>query len=100
MVSKNERTLVIWPEYFDSNRSYKDGRRVPVAAAVSNPQLDEVSKVLTQLDIKHKVDAKAAYPATWSKKGGRILIPKTQAKSKIIKWVAKRLKQNRQQASS
>jgi len=98
MVSKRQRLIVLWPEYFDSNLSVKRGRRVTAKMGVSNPKLDEITKVLKQLNIKHSTEAHAAYPGTWWKRNGRILIPykKNQQKTKIIKWVGRKLKLNRQ----
>jgi len=99
MASKEQRLLVLWPEYFDSNLTCGQGRRIPVSAAVSNPKLEEISKSLTLLDIKHQVEPDACYPGKWHSKGGRVLLSKSQPKTKIIKWVAKRIKMTRQAQS-
>lgn len=99
MASKDQRLLVLWPEYFDSNLSYRQGRRISVSAAVSNPKLEEISKALTNLDIKHQLEPEACFPGQWHKKSGRVLMSKSQPKTKIIKWVAKRLKTTRQATS-
>ena len=98
MVSKRQRLIVLWPEYFDSNLTVKQGRRVTLKIGIANPRLDEVSKALKQLNIKHTVEENAAYPGTWWKRNGRVLIPykKNQQKTKIIKWVGRKLKLNRQ----
>jgi len=98
MVSKRQRLIVLWPEYFDSNLTVKQGRRVSAKMGISNPKLDEISKVLKQLSIKHTKEPEAAYPGTWWKKNGRILIPykKNQKKTQIIKWVGRKLKLGRQ----
>jgi signal recognition particle subunit SRP19 len=98
MVSKRQRMMVLWPEYFDSHRTVSQGRRVTAKMGVSNPKLDEISKVLKTLSIKHTTDVNAKYPATWHKPGGRILIPyvKDRKKTQVIKWVGRKLKVNRQ----
>ncbi len=97
MVTKRQRMIVLWPEYFDSNLSIKQGRRVPAKAAVSNPKLDEITLILKQLNIKFQKEPKAAYPSTWFKPGGRVLIPKkSHNKQKILKWVSRKLKASRQ----
>lgn len=99
MVSKDQKLLVIWPEYFDSNLTYRQGRRVSASAAVSNPRLEEIDKALTVLGMKHKLEPEACFPGDWHKKSGRALLSKSQPKTKIIKWVAKRIKMERQAAS-
>lgn len=89
--------IVLWPEYFDSNMSIKQGRRVPAKSAVSNPKLEEIQKALKSLGIKFQSEPKAAYPSTWYKPGGRVLIlKKGHNKQKLLKWVSRKLKASRQ----
>jgi len=98
MPSKRQRLIVLWPEYFDSNKSVSQGRRVKAKMGVSNPKVEEISKALKTLKIKHTVDQNAAHPSTWWKKNGRVLIPykKNQKKTQIIKWVGRKIKLSRQ----
>ena len=98
MVTKRQRMIVLWPEYFDSNRTVKEGRRVTAKMGVSNPKMEEISKVLKQLNIKHSLEKEASYPGTWWKQNGRVLLTykKNQKKTQVIKWVGRKLKLNRQ----
>ena len=51
MVSKGERIVVLYPEYFDASLSRKEGRRVPKRLAVSTPKLEDIEKAARNLKL-------------------------------------------------
>jgi len=55
---------VIWPVYFDANRSRKMGRKVPKRLAVPSPRIEELEKALRKLKVEYEVRRGAAYPNT------------------------------------
>ncbi len=96
LVTRKEGKIVLWPIYFDSNVSHGQGRRVSMATAVSNPKVEEISEALKNLGYSHRVEREVAHPARWWRSEGRVVLKKKQPKSKLIKWVGKRLKTERQ----
>jgi len=83
----------LWPAYFDSARSWSEGRRVPLNLAVINPSVDEISDAARRLGLEAIVEADKCYPSTWWRREGRVLIRKVKglSKTKIIRMVAEEL---------
>jgi len=101
MPSKKEGFIVLYPEYFDRNITRREGRKVPRAMAVSNPDLKMLSNAARKLGIKHTVDDKHHFSARWYEKRGRILITsraplkgegKKLSKTQIITLMGQRLR--------
>ena len=47
----NDRRIVIYPVYLNSKRTLAQGRRVPAAAAVDDPSLEEIGFALNTLQL-------------------------------------------------
>ena len=101
MPSKKEGYIVLYPEYFDKAISRREGRMVPRALAVANPDLKVLSNAVRKLGFKHQVDEKHHFSARWFDRRGRILIlsrapvkgdGKKLSKTQIIAMIGKRLK--------
>ncbi len=82
---------IIWPAYFDSNKTRTEGRRVPKNLAVPNPKISEVTQAVERLGLKNEVNAEAGYPRTPWAKTGMLLVEKKDVKEKIILKIAKQL---------
>lgn len=81
--------LVIWPQYFDKNRSRKMGRRLPKSKATSNYTLDDVYEASKRAGFKTFLDPKPKYPPTWWDDQGRIIVePNELKKYEVIKRIA------------
>jgi signal recognition particle subunit SRP19 len=87
--------LVIWPLYFDSDRSRSQGRMVPSSDGISNPTLDEVVAGAIRSGFDPEVEREKRHPKTWHECAGRILLPKKEPKSMVLKRIAKNLKGKR-----
>lgn len=88
--------LVIWPIYFDSTASRKDGRRVKRRYALKSPALDEIAEAARMLGFDPIIEQDKSYPALWWKKGGRVLIKKTETpKSSILREIASKIREMR-----
>jgi signal recognition particle subunit SRP19 len=87
--------LVIWPLYFDSDRSRSGGRMVSSAEGVSNPALDAVIAAAIRSGFDPEVEREKRHPKTWHDSAGRILLPKREPKSLVLKKIAKNLKGKR-----
>jgi signal recognition particle subunit SRP19 len=86
--------LVIWPLYFDAERSRKDGRMVPLQDAVSNPNLDIIITAAIKSGFKPEIERESKHPKTWHLEdaSGRILLAKKGSKSAALKRIAGSLK--------
>jgi signal recognition particle subunit SRP19 len=82
---------IIWPIYFDCNKSREEGRRVPKNCAVQSPKILEIKDAADKLGLENEVNLEAHYPKTPWAKTGMILVEKNEAKEKIIQKLAKQL---------
>ena len=82
---------IIWPIYFDTNRTRKEGRRVPKSLAVQLPKIDEVKLAVDRLGLKNEVRLEAHFPKRPWAKTGMLLVEKREAKERIIQKIAKQL---------
>lgn len=94
---RKQRKIVLWPVYFDSSKTRKEGRKVPKNIAVPNPNLSEIQKAAEHLGMKPEVETNAAYPAIHWRKTGRILVQKRETKMQTLMKMAKEIVVIRQQ---
>ena len=88
---RKKNKILLWSVYFDSEKTRTQGRRIPKSLAVSSPKLDELQRAAKRLGLNPEVVSDAAHPYyPWSKRG-LLIIPKNEAKGKILKKVAKEL---------
>ena len=88
---RKQNKLILWPVYFDVNKSRTDGRRVPKNLAVSSPKIDELQRAAKRLGLQPEVVPDAAHPNFSRSKTGLIVVPKTGSKDKTLKKFAKEL---------
>lgn len=91
MEEKNKR-IVVWPFYFDVNKSRSEGRKVPRNLAVKEPTLEKIVKAARKAGYKVKVEEGAKHPAHWYNKKGRIFVFSSEKKTVIIRKIAEMLK--------
>ena len=96
MVSRGDRIVVLWPEYFDSTIPRTKGRRVSKKNAVPHAKLDQLIAAAKDLELDYVVEKKCSHPIRWWKKSGRLLVRKVQKKSRILKRVGARMAYNHQ----
>ena len=72
-----EKFNTIYPNYLDSNKTYKLGRRIATTDAVAEPTLQDIHEALVQLDIRHVIQPHKGYSrdatARWDN-NGRVLV--------------------------
>lgn len=95
MVSKGDRIVVLYPLYFDANRSRAEGRRVPRKLAVASPKLEELAEAARQADYRVEVEADRSHPRRPWAGDGRVLIVGGGKKSAIVQAVGEVLKAQR-----
>ena len=91
MARNRDGRLIIWPVYFDSSRSRKEGRRVQKEFAVNSPSVDEIFTVSKKLGLSPEIQDEKGHPSQGANKGGRVLVRKSAPKEKIINDIAKGL---------
>jgi len=82
---------IIWPVYFDCNKTRKDGRRVPKSIAVQSPKIAEIKEAADKLGLENELNLEAHFPQAPWVKSGMMLVEKNEAKEKIIQKLAKQL---------
>ncbi len=89
-----EKKYVLWPIYFDRQKTKKEGRRVTKDIAVPNASIEEIVKAARKMGLNPQKEEKA-YPGRWWKKEGQVLVDKKEKKTEIIRKVAEIIKQGR-----
>ena len=64
---------VLWPAYFDSELSRKDGRRVPSEMAITDPSVDLIAKAVQQVGYDATIEREKAYPREHWRSRGRVI---------------------------
>ena len=94
-MAKEKRPLILYPAYFDAERSREDGRRVARRLAVNRPTVEEIAHAADALGLKPKVEADRAHPTTpWSRQG-RVLVKADYYKTSVVRRVAEKVKEGR-----
>jgi signal recognition particle subunit SRP19 len=96
---KQDKTIM-WPAYFDSAKTRKDGRRIPKSLAVPSPKILEIKDAVEKIGLECELVPDAGYPKTPWLKTGMLLVKKTEPKDRIIKSVAKQLVKIRSAAAT
>lgn len=87
---KDYDRFVIWLDYFNSEISREDGRRVPLNMAVRNPSLQELEEAVKRTGYKPQT-VEAYHPKRNQTKSGYVSIEKKRVKIQLIKDLASRL---------
>jgi signal recognition particle subunit SRP19 len=82
---------IIWPIYFDANKSRAEGRRVAKAQAVQSPKIAEIKEAVDKLGLENELNVEAHFPKNPWAKTGMILVEKKEPKEAIIQKIAKQL---------
>jgi len=88
---RKQNKVILWPVYFDSTKTRRQGRRVPKNLAVPTPRLEEIQKALERKGFRYEVFPETRHPSIPWQKTGLIMVAKTNSKMKIIREVAKEL---------
>jgi signal recognition particle subunit SRP19 len=88
---KLDNQAIIWPVYFDVNKSRAEGRRVNRGQAVISPKIAEIKEAADKLGLANEVNLEAHFPkAHWSK-CGMLIVAKNEPKEAVIQKLAKQL---------
>jgi signal recognition particle subunit SRP19 len=95
---RKQDKAIIWPAYFDANKTRKKGRRVPKNIAVQSPKILEIQEAAVKLGLQQEVVPNKGYPKTPWYKPGMLLVEKKESKEKVINRLAKQLLKTRNEA--
>ena len=82
----------IWPANLDSNKTEKQGRKIPKKNAVNTPKLREISRAASKLGLNPEVENNKAYPKSWWENSGRVIVDKNQSKREILIKISNTIK--------
>lgn len=88
---RKQDRVILWPTYFDSARTRREGRRIPKNLAVASPRVSELKDAADKLHLNCELVADAAFPKVPWSKSGSILVQKRQSKEATIREMAKQL---------
>ncbi|MCC7554224.1 MAG: signal recognition particle subunit SRP19/SEC65 family protein [Methanobacteriaceae archaeon] len=83
---------IVWPEYFNSNLSIKEGRKISKDKCFKNPTTKDIVKALRKLKIQYTVEDKKSYPGKWYENNGRVIIETDKNKREILEEIAQNMK--------
>ena len=83
--------IILWSLYFDSNKTRKQGRRVPKKISIGSPKLMELESAAKKLGFLPEIVANAAHPSCPWRKTGFLTLRKNESKGKTIEQIAKEL---------
>ena len=83
---------ILFPAYFDVNRSVRMGRRLSKAKAIPLPTIEELAEAATKLKYTAEIDPNAKYPRSWYDAPGMLLIDTMgQKKVKVMEKIAREI---------
>lgn len=60
--------------------------------SVPSPSVDDIIAAASKAGIKPEIEREKKHPSTWQASSGRILVPRSEHKTVILKKIAKYLK--------
>jgi len=88
---RKQNKFVLWPVYFDSNKTRREGRKVPKNLAVPLPKLEEIQIAVKRMGLQPEIVPDAVHPGSPWQKIGLLIIPKRDSKVKTLRKIAKEL---------
>lgn len=81
---------ILYPAYFDADKTRRTGRRVPTDLAVSRPSVDELAKAVQQVGYDAVIERDVAYSRQHWDDTGRVIVQGADdaAKNDLVQAVA------------
>jgi signal recognition particle subunit SRP19 len=92
---RQKNKIVIWPVYFDSTKTIREGRKVPKNLAIPDPKIFEIKEVVEKLSLDYSLISDANYPKTPWLKTGMLIITKKEKKVQLLTDIARQLMKKR-----
>ncbi len=84
-------SIILYPAYFNSRYSRREGRRVPKNLSF-DAKVDTISRALRSLGYEFEVEPDKRYPRFWWSEKGRIIVHTDEKKSEVILKVARKVR--------
>lgn len=80
---------ILWPAYFDADKSRGEGRRVPNDLSVAEPTVDEIARAVQQVGYDAVIERDVAYPREPWERSGRVVVrgADEEAKNDVVQAV-------------
>jgi signal recognition particle subunit SRP19 len=91
---RNKDKVILYPAYFDSNKTKSGGRKLQKKLCIQSPKLQELENAARALGFEPTPEAKS-YPKSWWERSGRVIVNKKHRKSEVIKEVARKMRESR-----
>lgn len=91
---KGER-ITIYPQYLDSTKSRRLGRKLSKSDAVPKPSVDEIVAAARDLGLDPIVEENKQYPRDPWSYDKRVVVLKKESKLSVLRRIAKRIKEHR-----
>ncbi len=88
------KECVIWTANLDAKKKRSEGRKVSLKFAVPNVKIEEIVQACRELGIPFRVEEKR-YPKSWWEEGGRVIVPKSESKIRIMEKIAMKIREIR-----
>ncbi|MEM2273252.1 MAG: signal recognition particle subunit SRP19/SEC65 family protein [Candidatus Bathyarchaeia archaeon] len=84
--------IILWPVYFDTLRSRREGRRLPKRLCIRSPNILMLEKAVKNLGLNYEICPEASYPRLpWIKMGFIAVSKSGKRKSQILRETASEL---------
>ncbi len=98
---RQQDRVIMWPVYFDSAKTRKNGRRVAMNLTVQMPRASEIKEAADKLRLTSELVSDSGYAKTPWLKVGMVLVKKgKESKEEIILKIARQLQKNRSTATA
>jgi len=85
---QNKGKIILWPVYFDSTKTRKEGRKIPKNYAIQSPRIEELEKAAQKLGIQSQTVADTAYSKEPWHKTGLLMVSKEGSKTQTMQKIA------------
>ncbi len=88
------RKIVVYPQYIDSTKTRRQGRKISLEDSVRRPSVDEIYEAAKQLGLNPIID-EGRYPKSWWEDSGRVFVDKKDTKLNILRMISRKIKELR-----
>jgi signal recognition particle subunit SRP19 len=87
--------LVLWPTYFDTDYTWRQGRRISKRLSLRGVKSEEISRAAEDLHLNPVLKVGMAFSKHPWRRTGCVLVEKTGPKSEVLKDLAHQIRANR-----
>jgi signal recognition particle subunit SRP19 len=96
---RKQEKYVIWPAYFDQNKTRSHGRKISKNQAQPTPRLEEIQKAAQKLGLQPEIKPELAHPAQPWQKTGILLVSRKGSKRETLRKITREIATQRAQQS-